>query len=149
MGLIIGQTWLLIMTVFIGIFTWGQFWPSGIVVAGVCVCVCVHVRLCVCVCQPRACPHHNSSRVKARTTKFGQKMQNNMVKICIVLGGDWPWPSKSSLAWITKFILFWHNSPPIQARTTKFGAVDANQLANGPYCFGGDWQWSSWSNLTG
>ena len=63
--------------------------------------------------------------VQARTTKFGQKVQNNLVKVPIVLGGDWPLPSRSNLAWKSKFTPFWacprHNSPSIQARTTKFG----------------------------
>ena len=94
------------------IFTQGQFWPSGIVVACVCLSVCVSV--CVCVRQPRACPRHKSRRVQARTTKFGQKVQNNLVKVPIVLGGDWPWPSRSNLTWKAKFTPFWacprHNS---------------------------------------
>ena len=94
------------------IFTRGQFWPSGIVVACVCLSVCVSV--CVCVRQPRACPCHKSRRVQARTTKFGQKVQNNLVKVPIVLGGDWPWPSRSNLTWKAKFTPFWacprHNS---------------------------------------
>ena len=104
-------------------FTRGQFWPSGIVVACVCLSVCVSV--CVCVRQPRACPRHKSTRVQARTTKFGKKVQNNLVKVPIVLGGDWPWPSRSNLTWKAKFTPFWacprHNSSSIQARTTKFG----------------------------
>ena len=37
------------------IFTQGQFWPSGIVIACVSVCVSVRVWLCVCVCQ---CVNH-------------------------------------------------------------------------------------------
>ena len=50
------------------IFTQGLFWPSGIVIA----CVCVSVRVsCVCVYQSLACPHDNSSAVQARITKFG------------------------------------------------------------------------------
>ena len=49
------------------IFTRGQFWPSGIVIA----CVCVSVRVSVCVYQSLACPHDNSSAVHARITKFG------------------------------------------------------------------------------
>ena len=97
--------------------------PSGIVVACVCLSVCVSV--CVCVRQPRACPRHKSPRVQARTTKFGQKVQNNLVKVPIVFGGDWPWPSRSNLTWKAKFTPFWpcprHNSSSIQARTTKFG----------------------------
>ena len=39
------------------VFTRGQFWPSGIVVACVCLCVRLSVR------QSRACPHDNSSPV--------------------------------------------------------------------------------------
>ena len=45
------------------IFTRGQFWLSGIVVA--CVCVCVR--------QSWACPCDNST-VQARITKFGSEM---------------------------------------------------------------------------
>ena len=62
-------------------FTWGQFWPLGIVIAHVCVSVCVCVR------QSRGFPHDKSSTVPARTTKFGKKLQNNFVKVPIV-GGD-------------------------------------------------------------
>ena len=62
-------------------FTRGRFWPSGIVVA----CVCVSV--CPCVYQSPACSHDNSGPVQARITKFGP----------IVLGGNRPWPSRSNL----------------------------------------------------
>ena len=79
------------------VFTRGQFWPSGIVVACVCLSVCVSV--CVCVRQSRACPCHKSSRVQASTIKFGQKVQKNLVKVPIVFGGDWSWPSRSNLTW--------------------------------------------------
>ena len=47
------------------VFTRGQFWPSGIVVACVCLSVCPSVR------QSRACPRNNSSPLSARITKFG------------------------------------------------------------------------------
>ena len=59
-------------------------------------CVCVTM----CVYQSLAYPHYNmynSSPVQARIIKFGPEKQNNLVKIPIVLGGDWPWPSKSNL----------------------------------------------------
>ena len=105
------------------IFTRGQFWPSGIVVACVCLSVCVSV--CVCVRQPRAYPDHKSPHVQARTTKFGQKVQKNLVEVPIILGGDWLWPSRSNWTWKAKFTPFsdcpCHNSPHIQARTIKFG----------------------------
>ena len=62
------------------IFTRGQFWPSGIVVA----CVCVSV--CSCVYQSFACPHDNLSSRQARITKFSVRVQNTLVKVPIVLG---------------------------------------------------------------
>ena len=48
----------------VSFITRGQFWPSGIVIAPVCVSVSV------CVYQSLACPHDNSSAVQARITKF-------------------------------------------------------------------------------
>ena len=96
-------------------FTRGQFWPPGIVVA--CVCVCVYHSL--------ACPHDNSSPVQARITKFGPEKQNTLVKIPIVFGGNWPWPSRSNLTSNSKLTPFWacpnHYSPPILVRISKFG----------------------------
>ena len=46
------------------VFTRGQYWPSGIVVA----CVCPSVRQSV---RHQVCPRDNSSPVQARITKFG------------------------------------------------------------------------------
>ena len=115
------------------IFTRGQFWPSGIVLACICVClsVCLSVRLsvclsvCLCVCQSRVCPCDNSSPVQARITKFGAQMQNTLVKVPIVLWGDRPWPSRSNLTWKSNFTSFWacsdDNLSSVQARVTKFG----------------------------
>ena len=60
------------------VFTRGQFWPSHIVIAGVCVCVCLCVR------QSWACLSDNSWTVQARITKFGPEKQNTFVKIPIV-----------------------------------------------------------------
>ena len=71
---------------FIVFFTRGQFWPSGIVVARVCVCVCVYL----CACQSLACPRDNSRPVQARITKFGPKMQKTLVKVPMVLWTDRP-----------------------------------------------------------
>ena len=132
------------------LFTRGQFWPSGIVVACVCLSVCVSV--CVCVRQPWACPCHKSPRVQARTTKFGQKVQNNLVKVPIVFGGDCPWPSRSNLTWKAKFTPFWacprHNSSSIEVRTTKFEQKMQTNLLVVHIVLGGDWLRPSWSNLT-
>ena len=129
------------------LFTRGQFWPSGIVVA--CVCVCVSV--CLCVCQSFACPRDNSGPVQARIAKFGPKMQKTLVKVPIVLGGNWPWPSRSNLTSKSEFTQFWtcpdHNSLPIQARITKFGPEVENSLVMVPIVLGGNWPRPSRSNL--
>ena len=135
------------------IFTRGQFWPSGIVVACVCVCVCVCVCLSVClsVCQSLACPGDNSGPVQARIAKFGPKMQKTLVKVPIVFGGNWPWPSRSNLTSKSEFTQFWacpdHNSLPIQARITKFGPEVENSLVKVPIVLGGNWPRPSRSNL--
>ena len=44
-----------------------------------------------------ACLHHNSPPIHSRITKFGPEVQNTLVKICIVLGGNWPWPLRSNM----------------------------------------------------
>ena len=48
--------------------------------------VCASV--CQSVCQSLACPHDNSGPVQVRITKFGPKVQNNLVKVPIVLWSD-------------------------------------------------------------
>ena len=127
------------------VFTRGQFWPSGIVVA----CVCVSVCPCVRVCQSRACPHDNSSLVQARITKFGTKVQKTLVKVPIVFGDDRPWPSRSNLTWKSNFTSFWacplHNSSAVHARITKFGPKMHLSTVKIPINFGQDWFWSSLS----
>ena len=115
------------------VFTRGQFWPSGIVVA--CVCPCGR--------QSRACPRDNLSLVPARITKFEPDMQNNLVKIPIVLGVDWSWPSRSNLTWKSKFTQFWacphDHSPPVEVRISKFWPIMHLSYVNIPVNFGIDW----------
>ena len=98
----------------------GQFWPQGIVVA------CIYLSMCAYVHQPRACPHHNSSPIQARITKYGWEVPNTLVKIPIVFGANLTWPSRPTLISNSEFALFWaclcHNSPPFQAKITKFGS---------------------------
>ena len=110
------------------IFTRGQFWPSGIVVA--CVCVCVSV--CLSVCQSRVCPRDNSSPVQPRITTIGPEVRKTLVKIPIVFGVDWPWPSRSNITSKSKFTPFWaspwDNSSSVRARTIKFGPEVQNTL---------------------
>ena len=125
------------------LFTRGQFWPSGIVIA----CVCGSV--CVCVYQSRACPHDNSSPIQARITKFGPEMQNTLVWVPIVFGDDRPWSSRSNLTWKSNFAPFWafshHYSSAIQARITKLGTKMHLNTVKIPTNFRLDWFWSSLS----
>ena len=53
-----------------------------------------------------ACPHHNSPLFHARITKFAPDVQNTLVKIPIVLGGNWPWPSRTNMTWKVKLSVF-------------------------------------------
>ena len=125
----------------IAVFTRGQFWPSGIVVA--CVCPCGR--------QSRACPRDNLSLVPARITKFEPDMQNNLVKIPIVLGIDWSWPSRSNLTLKSKFTQFLacphDHSTPVEVRISKFWPIMHLSSVKIPVNFGIDWYWSSISFL--
>ena len=113
--------------------------------------VCVRVCVCQSVCQSLVCPRDNLGSVQARIAKFGPKMQETLVKVPIVLGGNWPWPSRSNLTSKSEFTLFWacsdHKSSPIQARITKFGPEVENSLVKVPIILGGNWPWPSRSNL--
>ena len=106
-------------------FTWGQFWPLGIVIARVCMSVCVCVR------QSRGFPHDNSSSVPARTTKFGKKLQNNLVYVPIV-GGDWSCPSRSN--WICSFTLIEYRAGVTLAIATPICNLKRNIAARCFYC---------------
>ena len=96
------------------------YYPRPVLASGYCNCLCLCVT--VCVYQSPACPHDNSSPAQARITKFGPEKQNTLVKIPIVLGGNWPW--RSNLTSNSKLTPFWacpnHYSPPILVRISKF-----------------------------
>ena len=117
--------------------TRGQFWPSGIVVA--CVCLCVLVRPCVNHELVRAITHH--------PFKLGSPNLDHRCKRPIVLGGDWPWPSRSNLSSKSKFTPFWacpcHNSPRNEVVISKFGTKMHLSTIQITTNFGLDWNWSS------
>ena len=69
-----------------GIILAVDFYPRPVLAFGYCRCL----RLSVCVRQPSACPRDNLSPIQSRITKFGPEVQNNLVKIPIVFGLDWP-----------------------------------------------------------
>ena len=130
-----------------------NFYPRPVLAFG----YCHRLRLCVCpcvcqsVCQSFACPRDNLGPVQARIAKFGPKMQKTLVKVPIVLWGNWPWPSRSNLTSKSEFTPFWacpdHNSSPIQVRITKLRPEVENSLVKVPIILGGNWPWPSRSNL--
>ena len=76
------------------------FYPRPVMAFGYCRClrlsVCVCVYVCVCVRQSSVCPDDNLSPAQATITKFGPEVQNTLIKIPIVFGVHWPWPSRSN-----------------------------------------------------
>ena len=124
-----------------------NFYPRPVLASGYCRCLC----LCVCVYQSLACPDDNSSPVQARITKFGPEKQNTLVKFPIVLGGNWPWPSRSNLTSNLKLTPFWacpnHYSPPILVRISKLRQQMHFSTVKMPVNAGLDWPWTSPSFL--
>ena len=80
-----------------------------------------------------ACPHHNSPPIQARITKFGPEVQNTLVKILIVLGGNWPWPSRSNMTLKVKFSGFTLLEIHYHHITTREPRLP--RLFHGPDCF--------------
>ena len=118
------------------IFTQGQFWPSGIVVACVCPSVCVPVRTI------------NRDPFKLESPNLDQRYKRPWLRSLLFgvggwVGWGWGWMGgwgwgcggvgQLTLTFKVKFNLkseftpFWdcphHNSLPIQARITKFGPM--------------------------
>ena len=87
------------------VVTWSDpFYPRPVLAFGY--CRCLRVCVCVSVRQSWACPCDNSSTVQARITKFGSEMLKTLIKIPIVLWGDWRWSSGSNWTWKSKFTPF-------------------------------------------
>ena len=133
------------------------FYPRPVLAFGycrclrLCVCVCVCVSVCLSVCQSLACPDDNSRPVQARIVKFGPKMQKTLVKVPIVLGSNWPWPSRSNLTSNSKLTPFWtcpnRYSQPILVRISKFRQQMHFSTVKMPVNSGIDWPWTSPSFL--
>ena len=63
-------------------------WPNLIICQG---------KMCCCFFTPAPC--NNSSPIQARITQFGAELQNNLIKIPIVLGSD---PQTTSWSWLSQ-----------------------------------------------
>ena len=121
--------------------TRGQFWPSGIVVACVCLSVCPSVRVCGKHLLVRAITHH---LFKLGSLNLDHKCKRPWLGSLLFWGvGDWPWPSRSNLTSKSKFTPFWacprHDSPPIEVTISKFGTKMHPSTVQIPTNFGLDW----------
>ena len=101
----------------------------------------VCVRVCMCV---------NHLLVRA-ITRDPFKLGSTLVKVPIVLGGNWHWPSRSNLTSKSEFTPFSacpdHNSPPILVRISRFGQQMYFSTVKIPVNSGLDWPWTSPSFL--
>ena len=79
------------------LFTWGQCWPPGIVIAHVCVTVSVYA--CINYLLVRTITH--------QPFKLESPNLNTLVKMPIIFGGDRLWTSRSNLTWKSNFTSFW------------------------------------------
>ena len=80
------------------------FLPEAFLAYGYChrLCLCVCVYLCVCqLLLVRAITHH---KFQLESPDLDEKMQNILLKVPIVLGADWAWPSMSNF--ILRLCLF-------------------------------------------
>ena len=131
-------------TYYIGLFTRGQFWPPGIVVACVCVCVCVSVNHEL----VRATIHQP---FKLGSPNLVQRSKTPWLRSLLVFWGNWLWPSRSNLTSNSKLTPFWacpnHYSPPIPVRISKLGQEMHFSTVKIPVNSGLDWPWTSPSFL--
>ena len=123
----------------------GQFWPSGIVIA----CVCVSVCPCINHGLVRAITHHS---FKLASPNLEHMYKRPWLRT-LSFWGDRPWPSRPNLTWKSTFTSFWacpHDSlSPVLARITKFGPEMHFSMVEIPIIvFGVDRPWPSRSNLT-
>ena len=81
------------------------FYPRPVMAFGY--CRCLRLSVCVCVRQSSVCPDDNLSPAQATITKFGPEVQNTLIKIPIVFGVHWPWPSRLNWTLKSKFTPFW------------------------------------------
>ena len=74
--------------------------------------------------QNRACPHNNSTRIRARISKFALNVYLGTLSDAIANGADWPWPSRSFWTLTDQFLQNracpHNNSTRIRARISKF-----------------------------
>ena len=87
------------------VFTRGQFWTSGIVIAH----VCVSVSVCVCVCVYHSLVHTitHDELFKLESPNLKHRCTTPWLRFPFILAGDRPWPSRSNSTLRANFISFW------------------------------------------
>ena len=86
------------------LFTRGQFWPSGIVIACVCVSVCVSVCVCINHLLVRTI---TDQPFKLESPNLDQRWKIPWRRCLLYFGGDRSWSSKSNSTWKSNFTSFW------------------------------------------
>ena len=121
-----------------------DFYPRPVLAFGYCRClrlsVCPSVRVCGNHLLVRAITHHP---FKLGSPNLDQRCKRPWLRSLLFFGGDWPWPSRSTLTSKSKVTPFWasrhDNSSPVQARITKFGPKVQNTWVKIPINFEIDW----------
>ena len=101
------------------------------------VCVCINHLLV------RTITRH---LFKLGSPNLVQRSKTTLVKIPIVFGSGWPWPSRSNLTSNSKLTPFWacptHYASPIQVRISKFGPQMHFSVVKIPVNLEPDWSWT-------
>ena len=129
------------------VFTRGHFWPSGIVVACVCVPVCPCVRVSVCACinhgLVRTITHHSFN---LESLNLAQRCKRPWLR-CLLFLGMIDLYLQGQIQLESQILPHFepHNSSAVQARITKFGPQIHLSTVKILDNFRLDWFWSSLS----
>ena len=129
------------------VFTRGQYWPSGIVVA----CVCVYVCLSVNHELVRAIIHEPFKLGSPNVDQRCKRPWLRSLLFCGVTDGDLQGQIELESQNLPHFWLVscpGHKSIPNKVRLSKFGPKMHLSTVKVPIDFGIDWSWSSVSFLT-
>ena len=126
------------------VFTRGQFWPSGIVVACVCLSVCVSLCVCINNVLVRAITHHPFKLGSPNLDHRCKRRWLRSLLFCGAIGLDLQGQIELQSQNCTPF---WacpcHNPPPIEVTISKCGTKMHLSTVQIPTNFGLDWNWSS------
>ena len=122
------------------------FYRRPFLAFGYCRCLCLFVCVSVCVCGNHMLvvkiTHH---LFELGSPNLDHRCKRPWLRSLLILGGDWPWPSRSNLTSKSIITPFWacpcNNSSPLQARITKFEPELQNALVKIPIVLRVNWAW--------